>query len=439
MRFSSRSLLAIAFGAFVFAAATLWPSPARAQSVTLAAAAVTRNLPLPGRNQYNWVNFNDCEQDLVLTFPLVLDGASTGNSSLSLQAWAGASGATCTDLMTRNGQSTQTCWQIYPGNIPKSQTDNRSIPVRDILSQYATGATTKTAYGGPYGESVCHSSTSSGPATITLWFFMIDTASGNLAGTGAQFPLLADLVGPAPPTNLSAAIGNQKLILNWTPSGDTDTASYNFYCDPPPFGKSAPEGGGATVTTDAATTTTCVDGGLDDGGFDEAGDALPGNPLDGGCTTTTTPGTTTPTGPVTLNGCTTSVLVPAQASTTSTNEAGQSVSAGSQFIDDAYKCGSAGSVSSSNGVTDKLENYKLYNVAVAGIDNYGNTGILSTPGCNTPQEIIDFWQEYRTDGGLAGGGFCSIDGVGVPATATPLVVFGGWAIATVLRRRRKKK
>jgi hypothetical protein len=322
------------------------------------------------------------------------------------------------------------------GSIPKAQIDNVTIPLRDILSQYATGATTKTAYGGPYGESVCHSATSSGPTAITVWFFLTD-GSGTLAGTAAQFPLSADLVGPAPPTKVSAGIADTALIVNWSPSGDTDTQGYNVYCDPPSVGKTAPEGGStSTSSADAGFTLVCEDGGFD-GSVDEAGIIVDGGFVDGGCSEV--PNSTSSSGGTTgTSNCPSTVLVPQKGTTTTTNEAGQSVTAGSQFVDSAYLCGSGGSATSTNVTVSNLANGTYYTVAVAGIDNYGNTGILSTPACSTPQQVIDFWQEYVGAGGQAGGGFCSVDGVGIPATTTPVLVFGGWIVATVVRRRRKR-
>jgi hypothetical protein len=109
------------------------------------------------------------------------------------------------------------------------------------------------------------------------------------------------------------------------------------------------------------------------------------------------------------------------------------------FVDPAYICGSIGSAASTSANATGLKNGTYYTVAIAGIDNYGNTGPLSTPACNTPQEVIDFWQTYRDDGGQAGGGFCSVRDLGSPATAAPVIVFGAWAILTVLRRRRERK
>ena len=444
MCFPLQARVAVTLSALVVAG--LWSSVAEAQSVTLNPIAVTRSLPLPGRNQYNWANFNDCEQNLVLTFPLVLDSVALTQSQYSLQVWAGDSNADCSDKNTRNapGTATQVCWPAVNGSVSKSQTLNLPIPIRDIFSQY--GAGTKGPYAGPYGEDACHNSAlPSGPTTINVWF-LITSGDGSSQGTPGKFSLSVDVIGPAPPSSVSAGIAETALILNWSPSGDVDTQGYTVYCDPPAAGAPAPDATPTSTTTtpqDAGTTLVCDDGGFTDGGFDDATDsAIPGEPIDGGCRLVANPtdsgGSSSSGGPL-PSSCPSTVLLPS-GGTKSTNEAGQTITVGGvqKFVDPAYICGGAGSATSTSTNVTNLIDGVYYTVAVAGIDNYGNTGPLSDPGCNTPQAIIDFWQQYRAAGGLAGGGFCSVDGVGMPATTAPILVFGIWAFGSIVRRRRKK-
>jgi hypothetical protein len=434
-----RSFLSAAFVAVVL----FVPRAAFAQAVTLNAAAVTRSAALPGHNLLNWVNFNDCSTNLLLTFPLVLDSSAVTNGSYQLEAWAGPTSATCSDKATRNapGTSTQVCWPIHNGAINKAATVNIIVPVQDILSQF--GATAAQLYT-PGTSKVCENGAlPNGPTNINLWFFLTQ-AGGDLAGTAAQYQLSVDVRGPSPPGSVSAGIGDGALIINWTPSGDPDTQGYIVYCDPPPNGNVPTTDSAASPTqTDAGTTLVCVDGGFDDGGFDDSGDALPGTYIDGGCSLVpngSSSSSSGSSGTVGSSNCPSTVLV-SGGGTTSTDEAGNSTTVGGtqKFIDPAYICANLGSPSSSNATATGLTNGTFYTIAVAGIDNYGNTGPLGNPACETPQVVLDFWDQYKADGGGAGGGFCSVDGASISATATPILVFGAWAVAGAVRRRRKRK
>jgi hypothetical protein len=84
-----------------------------------------------------------------------------------------------------------------------------------------------------------------------------------------------------------------------------------------------------------------------------------------------------------------------------------------------------------------LKDGYVYTVAIAAIDNLNDNGPLSTPQCATPSPIDDFFSQYRAEGGLAGGSFCALEGVGIP-TGTGvfgLVMVG--ACVGLLRRRRR--
>ena len=73
-----------------------------------------------------------------------------------------------------------------------------------------------------------------------------------------------------------------------------------------------------------------------------------------------------------------------------------------------------------DGDSGPLINGHQYAVAVAAYDDDQNTGILSNLGCQTPEPVIDFWDKYKDDGGLAGGGFCALEGSGGAAGGVDL-------------------
>jgi hypothetical protein len=88
-----------------------------------------------------------------------------------------------------------------------------------------------------------------------------------------------------------------------------------------------------------------------------------------------------------------------------------------------------------------LTNNVHYNVVVSAVDNSGNIGPPSSPiACDYPAPVTDFWDRYRGAGGPAGGGFCALEGVGMPAgTAMLFGSLGAGLLAAVRRRRRRSR
>ncbi len=98
-----------------------------------------------------------------------------------------------------------------------------------------------------------------------------------------------------------------------------------------------------------------------------------------------------------------------------------------------YQCGGTSSPTAQSANATNLVNGVAYNVAVAAVDSYGNTGPLSALKCAVPQEIDGFYKAYKDAGGQAGGGFCSFSRHREPLT---LIAVLGFASYLVLRRRR---
>jgi hypothetical protein len=99
----------------------------------------------------------------------------------------------------------------------------------------------------------------------------------------------------------------------------------------------------------------------------------------------------------------------------------------------AQLCGSM----STTGNSFTLKNLKdgvSYAVAIAAVDDAGNTGALSKVACLAPQPTNDFYDAYRGAGGQAGGGFCTL---GAPRGRTALAgLLGLVALGALARRRR---
>jgi hypothetical protein len=66
-----------------------------------------------------------------------------------------------------------------------------------------------------------------------------------------------DLAGPEAPTAVTAGIGENRLVMSWSPADDTarqDTDGYYFFCDPPP-GTGTPTVDGGTPSCGSPTLT----------------------------------------------------------------------------------------------------------------------------------------------------------------------------------------
>jgi hypothetical protein len=191
--------------------------------------------------------------------------------------------------------------------------------------------------------------------------------------------------------------------------------------------------GGTTTTTDASCTLVPreagpvdasdpdAEAGVEDAGFDEVCD-------DGG--TVTTEG----------GECS----APEFEGNSSTADGGATGIVPDSEFNTKYLCGESvgatGTTAQANGVGGKpLENGKSYAVAVAGTDQFGNVGVLSSVLCEVPEETTDFWEGYRSAGGEAGGGYCAATAVGLPAGSAAALGIACAVALSSLRRRMKDR
>jgi hypothetical protein len=205
------------------------------------------------------------------------------------------------------------------------------------------------------------------------------TGSGWLFKWTYQF----DLVGPQAPTGVTAGIGENALIVNWTEAAnvDPDLLQYQIICDPPP---GQPNGGIIGAAGDSGNSSTTDQ-----------------TPSDGECY--------------------------------SPNFAeGQTIS---QDVINTFSCALA-QKTATNAQANHLNNYEQYTVAVAAQDNFKNYGTISNLACATPEPVTDFYEAYRTAGGRGGGGFCSIIGA---QRSNALVAFAAFAALGLAFRRRARQ
>ena len=447
MRFLSASFVVAAVRAVL-----LWSGAARAQSVSGINGIVTRyesdgttaaNLahPHPDNILDTSVNFADCEADLKLKDQLSVVGPF---NNVNLQAWVGSTD--CSVLTAR--QTPATCWRVSPliSNTVNPQVID--IRVQDILTQL--NATTKDFTQVIAGsEADCHTQTSTGSTALSIYFFFANS-QGQPVGTPQSVPINVDTLAAGVGT-IDVEVGSGILYVKVPPTTDTDTKKWNVYCDPPkdPKADAAFEASTTTTTTptatcdssttpvtpstDAAAEAAAMDGAVTDGAVTDASAAT-----DSSTTTASCPdaSTSTSTSGSIAAGCKASNVLVSGGSTISVTEAGTQSTGGVQrIIPGAFLCGSV-DVTSTRIQIEGVTNGQLYDIAVAAKDAVGNVGPLSNVACGTPGPIDDFWDDYNSAGGGAGGS-CALEGAGMPA-GTGALALGMMAAAIGSARRRRR-
>jgi hypothetical protein len=210
---------------------------------------------------------------------------------------------------------------------------------------------------------------------FTIQFMLIDPSTNAVVGAVSPWTGQFKLVGPQPPDNVTAGIGGNLLVVNFTyntPTVDQTINGYNIYCDPPHGSAAAIDAGLIAPDASAGTELACSD---------PESDVL----KQGG-------------------------LAP----------------------DGSYLCGTAQKTSTGGNATSLVDGVQ-YNIAVAAIDTFENTGPLSVLGCGVPQPVTGFFKAYRDAGGQGGGSYCSFSMKRDPVI---LLAVLGLASCLVLRRRR---
>ncbi len=210
------------------------------------------------------INFQDCEDNIVLQFSLNLSGLPTTDT---VEVWAGSTD--CTQSSAREESTGPYCWQVAQrGGFANSVNSIGNIYVRNI-TQYLDNATTLHPY--PVtdvpGIEACHTQTTSGAVQLSLYFIFLanDGISVNASATYGQN---VDMVGPIAPTlQLPIGIGDGLLLLTWTPQIDSTIQGFQIFAqDQGPGGLGLLGDASASVVTTpiyckVGGTTTCKDAG----------------------------------------------------------------------------------------------------------------------------------------------------------------------------------
>lgn len=408
------------------------------------------------------INYTDCIADIHLHFDLIVSGLPCTDT---MQVWAGTTDCTQTSARESNSGATQ-CWRIGP-SVALQQAFPIDIRAQDLVAFVST-AEPPPGYT-PQGSAACHAQVAPGTVSVGVYFMAMEADGLTVDGTPAMYSLDVDLVGPYPPTGVTAGVGENLIVVNWTPAVDSTIEGFNVYCqdqganggDAGLLEAEVPEAtlvcpAGVTATTDGATDATAttdmdacvfvnVTGTNSPGGSVCVSNAL----IDSYCLVNGVVSTAASCESVTVTGVDAGEdaivdTVETDASAEASVPAGTAV--GISNIPSIYLCGQVGGNTTSSftvlGFADggaPIKDFTQYAVGVAAFDGTGNTGIISSLSCVTPAPVITFWDQYLADGGRGGGGFCALEGAGIPIGGS---LFGGGmgvAVLAYARRRRRSR
>jgi hypothetical protein len=347
-------------------------------------------------DQPKMFNVANCECDTPWTVKVTISGASGFDGTTNVYYYVGPN---CSDTTSR----TNSCRQLAVHKL--SDFFDQSV-LEDLTPRYVISPVTPTCY-----------PTSGAQSGANTFFVFIDwngdQSFDDTNDTIQKLELNYDVEPPGIVRNVEISAGEQALNVSWTVPSDTDIESIQVLCARgtlPVFAEGTFTAGYESAAGVCGSGTS--DGGVDDGGVDggdDGGQQDAGSPQrDAGSTTTTTDAGTVDAGSIT----------------------GVPAISGLAGADPAYLCSGTLGASTSGHRIATLQNGVTYYVAVVAVDKSGNASPVWTMVPGTPEEVLDFWEDYKLQGGAATG--CSLGrglgmgwlgvGFGVAALALALVV-----------------
>jgi hypothetical protein len=346
-------------------------------------------------DQPKMFNIANCECGTPRTAKVTIGGAAAQNGMTNVYFYLGSN---CDDITYR-----PQCRQIAVHRL--SEFFNTAV-LQDVTGDEVVSPAKPT----------CTPSSGSGSSSF---YVMIDwKGDQSFASSSATIQSLSlnyNVQRPGLVTDLTASPGENAINLSWTVPSDTDLLYIQVLCargELPVF-KSGTFGP-AFESSDSVCPPS-GDGGVGDGGQEDAGpqdagqqDAAyyPPTQQDGGTSSTTDGGVVT----------------------------GTTAIAGFANLDPAYLCSNGLGPTASAVRIDGLQNGVTYYFAVVAVNTSGNPSPIETMVAGTPQEMLDFWEDYKRQGGQATG--CAVEPVRVGWAGAGLAVLGLGLVLYAVRRRR---
>jgi hypothetical protein len=425
------SSLSGAFGFLAFAGLALSAPDASAQSsvnLTITpnqfyryasdgTTKISRTYPTPNEQA---ITKQDCTEDTYVELSLTATGSC---ADCNIQTWIGPEGVDCTNVDNRS--TLQKCWRGSPDvQFPSTGSLAQKMRVQDLLSQYPAYLSSSRLDPNFVKGDATTCTSDKYPATISKLgiYFLILNVTTITAQATTNLPL--KMKGPNAPTIKDIKIGDGVITVDFAIDGQSSVLGYKAYCSPVP-GKEDP----ATVVPPPAIPVC---------------EANPFGEVSSGDTSTASRI------PLVVRQAATDAGDDADASDAATDDAstdsGSTTSDGGtetqtgatpEVINPSYECASTqNNIATSLKITGTQIGY-AYAISVAAFDTFKTVGKPSDWQCAVPVDVTDFWDDYTKAGGPGGGGYCALEGVGVPTSAGGLVLVGVAGAVSALRRRRR--
>jgi hypothetical protein len=398
------------------------------------------------------INYQDCIDDLDLEFTVGV--ANLAGCSDTIQVWAGA-GTDCTQPQARDRiDGAPQCWPVS-GSLPLEGSFTTKIRAEDIVAHISDSDSPAlpTSYTPASADNACRSQSAPGTVQLTLYFLAVNATTA--VDAFQTYSLDGDLVGPYAPTSVAAGVGQNIIVVSWTPAVDSTIQGFNIYCQPVGAAGTGAGSAGATALVCPDAGTPVADGAASAvGGTSDAASCHYLNEIDSGA-----PGASSSCaspGDVLKNVWTSSAgsggagspeagTVEPTSDGSTEGSAPESTAVGISDIPSQYLCGQVGNGTSGFTVTNfvnsgaPIVDNTEYVVTVAAFDGTNNVGIIGNLACVIPSPVTDFLTAYVEAGGQAGGGFCSLRGAGMPISRSLFGVSVSAAAFVFARRRRLRR
>ncbi|HEY3360006.1 MAG TPA: hypothetical protein VGQ83_42535 [Polyangia bacterium] len=402
----NRTLLALAAGL-----ALLTLSPGRAAAAPPIAPTAVRieigNRTSDGNDislistsdQPKMFNIANCQCGVPRTLKVTIGGASAQAGTTNVYFYLGSN---CADQTSR----TSSCRQV--GNAHRLSEFFSSSVLQDVTTDEVVSPVNPSC-------TPSNGAKSGSNSFFVMVDFKGDQSFASDTDTVQSLALNYNVQPPGLVTDLAVKAGENALNLTWAVPADTDLAYVQVLCGRGELPVFAPGTFGPVYQSADTLCPPSGDGGVGDGGQEDAGSAADAGQQDAYVTPTRSDAGTSAADGGVVTGTT----------------------AYPEFVnlDPRYVCTGGLGATAASARIDGLQNGTTYYVAVVAVNKAGNASQVETMVAGEPQEVLDFWEDYKREGGAATG--CSVEPirVGWAGAGLGLLVLG-LAVVHLARRGR---